>query len=127
MGGIKSFYDLEVWQEAHKLTLEIYRLIKSFPDEERYALASQVRRCSSSVGANIAEGFGRYHHKDKIKFFYNARGSLVETQNFLFLAQDLKYIEKNQARKLFSDYENLAKRINGLIKSIGKKPMTDDQ
>ena len=56
---VKSFEDLTVWQEAHKLTLEVYELTVKFPGAEKYGIVSQLRRCSSSVPANIAEGFGR--------------------------------------------------------------------
>lgn len=78
-----------------------------------------------SVGANIAEGFGRFHYKEKIKFYYNARGSICEVQNFLFFAQDIDYIEKDIAREIFIEYENLNKKLNNFIKSVQKK-MTDD-
>jgi four helix bundle protein len=56
---VKSFEDLTVWQEAHRLTLEVYKLTAKFPGSEKYGVVSQLRRCSSSVPANIAEGFGR--------------------------------------------------------------------
>lgn len=112
---IKNFYDLEVWQEAHGLTLKIYKTTKTFPKEETFSITSQLRRSCSSISANIAEGFGRYHFKDKIKFYINARGSISETQNFLFLSQDLKYITKEDAEKLLSILEKLNRRLNSLI------------
>jgi four helix bundle protein len=62
--AIKNFEDLEVWQLAKALTVKIYRLTAKFPSEEKYGLSSQLRSAAVSVGANIAEGFGRYH-------FYN--------------------------------------------------------
>lgn len=118
---ISHFYDLEIWKESHKLCLKIYSLTKDFPSKETYGLSDQLRRASSSVGANIAEGFGRYHYKEKIKFYYNSRGSVCEIQNFLFLAKDLQYVDKEKARDIFKRYEDLNKRINQFIKSVQKK------
>jgi four helix bundle protein len=123
---IKHFYDLEIWKEANLLCIEIYTLTEQFPKRETYGIIDQLRRASSSIGANIAEGFGRFHYKDKIKFYYNSRGSLCEVQNFLFLSKDLGYADKEVARELFMKYENLSKRINKFIGSVQKK-MTDEQ
>lgn len=120
------FYDLEIWKESNILCVEVYKITERFPKRENYAIIDQIRRASSSVGANIAEGFGRFHYKDKIKFYYNARGSVCEVQNFLFLSQDLGYTEKEDARKIFLKYENLNKRINTFISSVQKR-MTDDK
>lgn len=123
---IMHFYDLEIWKESHVLCLEIYKLTEEFPKKEMYGISDQLRRASSSVGANIAEGFGRYHYKEKIKFYYNSRGSVCEVQNFLFLSQDLEYANKEKVREIFTKYENLNKRINQFISSVQKK-MTDDK
>lgn len=65
--SINHFYDLDVWKEAHNLSIEIYKLTDKFPKKEIYAIVDQIRRASTSVGANIAEGFGRFHYKEKIK------------------------------------------------------------
>jgi four helix bundle protein len=124
--SIKHFYDLNVWKEFNRLSVEIYKTTENFPNNEKYGITNQLRRASSSVGANIAEGFGRFHYKDKIKFYYNARGSVCEVQNFLFLSQDLKYLTKKEARKIFSEYEQLNKRINSFIKSIYQKMSETD-
>jgi len=118
---IKNFYDLEVWKNAHKLALEIYKLTEKFPKKETYGITNQIRRSSSSVSANIAEGFGRYHYKDKIKFFYNSRGSSYETQNFLLLANGLEYITIDESNNLLSRYKQLNKSLNALINTTGKQ------
>ncbi|NTV41002.1 MAG: four helix bundle protein [Candidatus Moranbacteria bacterium] len=120
------FYDLEVWKNANLLCIEIYKLTDGFPKRESYGIIDQMRRASSSVGANIAEGFGRFHYKEKINFYYTARGSSCEVQNFLFLSQDLGYLSKDDSRKIFIKYENLNKQINSFISSVQKK-MTDDK
>jgi four helix bundle protein len=124
--SIKHFYDLNVWKESNRLSVEIYKTTENFPDNEKYGIINQLRRASSSVGANIAEGFGRFHYKDKIKFYYNARGSVCEVQNFLFLSQDLKYLTKKEARKIFLEYEQLNKMINSFVKAIYQKMSETD-
>ncbi len=118
MEEIKNFYDLNAWKKGHNLALEIYKITKSFPKDEIYAITSQLRRASSSVTANIAEGFARYHFKDKVRFYYNARGSATEIQSFLLLAKDLGYINFQTCKKLGKDANEVGKLINGLIRSI---------
>jgi len=89
---IENFWDLIVWQKSNAITLEIYTIVKKFPQDERFGMISQLRRASSSVGANIAEAFGRYGFQDKNRFYHIARGSTTEVQNFLILAKGLGYI-----------------------------------
>jgi four helix bundle protein len=90
---IKSFQDLNIWREAHQLTLEIYKITKEFPKEEVYGLISQLRRAAISIPSNIAEGMGRKSTKELLNFIYNARGSLSELIYYLILAKDLGYIK----------------------------------
>jgi four helix bundle protein len=115
---IKSFADLETWRKGHEFVLKIYGTTKKFPGEELYGITSQLRRASFSITANIAEGFSRYHYKDKIRFYHNARGSVSEAQNFLFLAKDLFYLKENDFQNLVKLSETVLKLINGLIRSI---------
>ncbi|MEN8253127.1 MAG: four helix bundle protein [Patescibacteria group bacterium] len=116
---IQNFYDLKIWQKANSLAKDIYELTKNFPNEEKYGLTSQIRRASTSIGANIAEGFGKHYIKDKIKFMHQARGSLYEVQNFIFFSKDLKLMNEKQARKIFSDYQGLSKGLNVFINRLG--------
>jgi len=118
---IKKFYDLDGWKRGHKLALEIYKLTKEFPKEEQYGITSQLRRAVSSITANIAEGFARYHYKDKIRFYYQARGSAAEVQNFLLLAKDLGYISLEICGRLGEETNQTIKLINGLIRSTEKQ------
>ena len=115
---IKSFVDLEAWQIAHKFALEVYRLTKGFPKEELYGIVSQLRRAALSITSNIAEGFSRYHYNDKIRFYYNSRGSISEIKNCLILSRDLKYITDDICRELLDFAERILRLINGLIRSI---------
>ncbi|HRY63163.1 MAG TPA: four helix bundle protein [Patescibacteria group bacterium] len=94
------------WQIYERLTWEI---IKTMGD--------QMIRSIDSVGANIAEGYGRYHYLDKIKFYYNARGSLFESKYWLDLKYERKIIESGCYLALMNLYQNIVKGLNGLISS----------
>ncbi|MDP3991811.1 MAG: four helix bundle protein [Candidatus Colwellbacteria bacterium] len=122
MNKVKSFRDLKVWQDAHAFTVTVYKLTATFPENERFGLTSQLRRSASSIGANIAEGFGRYHYKEKIKFYFNARGSAIESQNHALLAKDLGYLSEERTEKLLEDTNEILRELNGLIKATGKNP-----
>ncbi len=118
---IKEFYDLDAWKKAHHLTVEIYQFTQRFPQEELFGVTSQLRRVSSSVAANIAEGFGRYHYKDKQRFYFQARGSIVEVPNFLFLARDLQYISKDVFSEIMTKAIDVKRLTNGLIRAVQKQ------
>lgn len=118
---INSFEDLEAWQIAHKFVINIYCVTKEFPKDELYGIVSQIRRAAVSITANIAEGFSRYHYNDKIRFYYNSRGSASEIKNFVILSRDLKYISNDQSKELMSEVGNILRLINGLIRSIEKQ------
>lgn len=115
---ITRFYHLDVWEKGHQLALKIYDVTRDFPKEEMYEIVSQLRRAASSVTANIAEGFARYHFRDKVRFYHQARGSVTEVQNFLLLAKGLHYIDSNQCKMLGEQANEVGKLINGLIRSI---------
>ena len=115
-----EFHDLKIYQLSNQLTIKVYSLTKSFPKTEIYGLSDQLKRASSSIGANIAEGYGRYHKKDKIRFLHQARGSLYEVQHFLILSHSLKYINSKTKNNLLQIYKELAIGINAYIKSINK-------
>src|SRR5260370_20608749 len=97
---VKWFEHLTVWQEAHKLTLEVYKLTAKFPGSEKYGVVSQVRRCSSSVPANIAEGFGRATTRELLRCLPIARGELEETRYFVLLSRDLAYVTSEHCDRL---------------------------
>lgn len=118
---ILNFYDLDTWKKAHELVIEIYKVTKQFPRDELYGVVSQLKRAASSVTANIAEGFERYHFKDKIKFYYQARGSLAEVQSFIILAKDLDFVNIKVCKDIIDKADEVRKLINGLIRSIEKQ------
>ena len=112
---IKSFTDLQVWQEAHKLVLMVYKLTKKFPKEELFSLTNQIRRAVISVTSNIAEGFSRQSYKEKLQFYYMALGSLTELQNQLLIAKDLNYLNQTEFDKVVEQAISVHKLLNAFI------------
>jgi four helix bundle protein len=113
---IKSFTDLKVWQEGHKLVLMIYDITRKFPKEEIFGLTIQLRRAGVSFTSNIAEGFSRNSYKEKLQFYSISLGSLTEIQNQLLVAKDIGYITKEEFNKIAEQAVTVSKIINGLIK-----------
>ena len=116
----QSFQDLEVWQKARELKVEIFELVKSFPEIEKYRLCDQVIRSIRSVNANIAEGHGRFSFKDQLHFCIQARGSLSETDNHLIDALDCKYLSERIYQALKIKIETVKKLLNGYISFLRK-------
>lgn len=114
---ISKFTDLEVWKEAHILTLLIYKVTKDFPREETYGLMSQIRRAAISIESCIAEGFCRYHYKERLNFYYDARGSIGEVQSQFLTAKDLQFINQINFDKIFVQSEKVNVILGGLIRS----------
>jgi len=129
---VKSFEDLTVWQEAHKLTLEVYKLTAKFPGSEKYGVVSQLRRCSSSVPANIAEGFGRATTRELLRCLQIARGELEETRYFVLLSRDLGYVTSEDCESNAQHCNSIGRLINALGSSLkrrlalgGESPVTN--
>jgi|SRR3989344_7064842 len=114
---IQSFTDLEAWKQGHKIVLAIYTMTKDFPKDEIFSLTSQMRRCAVSITSNIAEGFGRQGFKEKIQFYFIARGSIIELQNQLLVAKDVGYLTIDNFRQIAAETVTAHKILNGLIKS----------
>src|SRR6266853_1530674 len=98
--AVKDFHELKVWQKAHQLTLVVYQITASFPREELYGLTSQLRRCSSSIPANLAEGGGRNGDAEFARFCSIAMGSASELEYHLLLAKDPKLIKPKDHEEL---------------------------
>jgi len=112
---IKNFTDLEVWQLAHKLKLEIYEITKLLPESEKFNRISQLRRAACSISANIAEGFGRYHYRENIQFCRQGRGSLEECLDYLITSRDLKELPKEKCEDLINKCIRVRMVLNGYI------------
>jgi four helix bundle protein len=124
----QSFEKLMVWQKAHQLTLDVHqKLLPLLPKEEKYGLADQVRRSAKSIGANIAEGAGRYYYMDNVRFCYNACGSLDETLNHLRVARDLGYCSPTLYESLRDQIEEIRRLLNGFIEWLKKKKIGEDE
>jgi four helix bundle protein len=115
---MQNYKDLKVWQKAHAFTLKIYTITQSFPKQEMYGITNQIRRSSSSVPANIAEGCGKLTQNDFARFLQIALGSANETEYFLILSFDLKYINNEQEFNELLDNINEIKAM--LISLVGR-------
>ncbi|MDP2934926.1 MAG: four helix bundle protein [Dehalococcoidia bacterium] len=118
----KGFEELRVWQLAHALALEVYRISDAFPIEEKYASTSQIRRAASSVAANIAEGYGRHSRAEYLHFLHYSRGSLMEAKSYLYLARDLGYLTATQAGTIMDAIRDLGVRLNNTISALSRPP-----
>ena len=121
---LRNYKDLKVWQRSYELCLEIYRVTKGFPKEERYGLTSQIRRAAASVPSNIAEGYGRKTTPEYIKFLYVAYGSNCELETQILLSGDLGYIETDKLKKLQNEIGEVERMLKALIKSLENKHLT---
>lgn len=118
MNRIKSWEDLKVAKKSHELVLQIYKITKNFPEDEKYRLIDQLCRASASVPTNIAEGKGRKSVKEYIKFLIIARGSVEEVKYLLLLSKDLEFITEDIYNEMINNYDQVGKMLNGLIKSL---------
>ena len=115
---MKDFRQLKVWEKAHLLTLEIYRLSASFPRPETYGLTSQVRRASSSICANLAEGCGRDGDAELARFCSIARGSASELEYHLLLARDLNLLPDSDYNRLAKETTEIKRMLTGLMQKL---------
>lgn len=112
---------LQVYQKAQELVKLVYRIVlPSLPIEEKYNLASQIRRAAVSVPANIAEGFGRYYYQETIRFCYLACGSLLELSSHIEVALDQSYISSQNKTQIDKSLEDVLRLIHGYIKYLKK-------
>lgn len=113
-----SFEEMPVWQKAMELAVKIFKLTEKLPRKEDYGLTSQIRRSSLSVSGNISEGFGRKHTKDKLNFYYDSRGSLTETKNYLIYGNRVGYFTDSEFKEHVILIEDIWKELNFLINSL---------
>src|SRR5262249_46956882 len=115
---MKDFRDLVVWKKAHALTLAVYRVTRTFPREELFGLTSQMRRCSLSIGANIAEGCGKPGDREFQRFLQIASGSGSELDYHIPVAHDLQLLSDSDFQSLCCDLTQLRKMLTSLIRKI---------
>lgn len=110
---------LVVWQKAVDYAVDVCQnVIPNFPSEEKWALASQLRRSVQSIPANVAEGYGRYNFQESIHFYYIARGSMAETKTHLVIAYRMGYIDESIYRKYLEQLIELGKMLHGYINHL---------
>lgn len=114
----ESYKKLRVWQQAHSLVLEVYRLTSSFPQHEQYSLVSQMRRSAISVPANIVEGSKRKTSKDRQHFNVIAIGSLEELKYYFVLCGDLGYCDEIQVSLMTDKARAIGAMLHGLNNSL---------
>lgn len=120
MEKTKTFKELIVWQKSHALVLSIYKVTKSYPKDEIYALTSQVRRASVSIAANIAEGYKKKTKGSKLNFLNISEGSLEEVKYYILLSKDLEYITEKEFKDLENQSEEVGRLINGYYAGISR-------
>lgn len=115
---MQDFRKLLVWEEAHQLTLAVYKSTKHFPNDELYGLRGQLRRAASSIPSNIAEGCGRGTDADFARFVQIALGSASELGYHLLLTHDLNYLNKTIYLQLITQNNCIMRMLNGLLKKL---------
>jgi four helix bundle protein len=115
---LARFEDLKVWRLAHKLSIDVATLVKSFPKEEKYDLTGQMRRSARSIPSDISEGFGRFHFNDKLTFYERCRASLGELRNHFEEALDNRYIEKDSYDRFFREMSEIGYLLNKMMRNV---------
>lgn len=118
---IRTFKDLVVWQKAMELSVQIYRLTKNYPADERYGLTAETRKTSRSIPYNIAEGHKRSTTADYIRFLNIAAGSVGELETQLLLAARLRYLKEDSAQVVLALHAEVERMLDALIRSLKAK------
>ena len=118
-----SWKDLIVWQKAHQLVVDIYKITNSFPETEKYNLTNQIKRAAVSVPTNIVEGHDRNSANEFIRFLYISRGSLEEVRYLFMLTKDLGYTNEIIYQETERKCSEISILLNNLIKSIKEMPI----
>jgi four helix bundle protein len=116
--SFRTFEDLEVYKKARDFRKRMYAVARGLPDFEKYELGPQIRRASVSLTNNIAEGHGRYHYLDEIKFELQARGSLAELADDLNVCEDEHYLSPADVADLKKQAREVQRLINGYIRFL---------
>lgn len=115
---MQNYKDLKVWEKAHSFTLSVYEATRLFPKEELYSLTNQLRRAASSIPANIAEGCGKNSNLEFAHYLNIALGSANESEYFLILSKDLKYLVEESFQLLFKNINEVKGMLINLINKV---------
>jgi len=116
--GFQIFENLEVYKVAREFRKAMYAVNRRLPDFEKYELGSQIRRASASLTNNMAEGHGRFHYPDQIRFFLHSRGSLEELVDDLNICLDERYLSSEEVAKLKKQARGVLILINGYLRYL---------
>lgn len=115
---MQNYKELLVWKKSHELTLSVYKTVSAYPKEETYNLVSQLKRASSSIATNIAEGTGRFSQKDLAHFLQMALGSSLEVEYLFLLSKDLGFMSNETYIQLEKEINEIKAMLISLIKKI---------
>jgi four helix bundle protein len=121
---VKDFRELKVWEKGHIMTLTAYRVTTGFPKHELFGLVSQIRRCSASIPANIAEGCGRVGNTELHRFSQIACGSVSELEYHFLLAKDLGYMANEEYDSVHKELLDLKRMLVALTRKVGSERKT---
>ena len=121
----RTFEDLEVYKAAREFRKKMYGVARRLPDFEKFGLASQIRRASVSLTNNMAEGHGRYHFADQVRFFLGSRGSLQESVDDINVCNDEKYLEGDEITELKREAWRVLGLINGYLRYLRDRNAND--
>jgi four helix bundle protein len=121
----QTFDDLEVYQVVRGFRKAMYRIARRLPEEEKFGLASQIRRAAVSLTNNIAEGHGRFHFREQIKFMFQSRGSLEELLDDLNICQDEAYLPIQEIESLRQEGWRVHKLVNGYVRFLRRRVSGD--
>ena len=124
---MKNYKELEVWQLAKTFAIELYKMTAAFPRAEQFGLTAQIRRAGTSVPANIAEGWGRGSAGEYIQFLLIARGSLMEAETHLIIANELGYLEPEQLKLCQGLVERIGQMLNRLVQALRNRRRSDSR
>ncbi len=118
----KGYEKLQIYERSYKAGLAVYRMTKTYPTEERYAMVDQMRRASVSIALNIAEGYAKRESQSEFKrFLLMAIGSCNEMSVLIEYSKDLKYITNEQYEKARTEYDELGRMLNAFIQTVTQK------
>ncbi len=115
---MKNYEELEVWHKAHALTLQLYRETEAFPRSEMFGLTSQIRRAAASIGANLAEGCGKWNEVELARYVQIAMGSASELQNHLRLAKDLGFLNETHYDPLLHALTGVRQMLTAFLQTL---------
>jgi len=115
---MRDFRSLKVWERSHLLALSIYGMTASFPEDEKYGLTSQLRRCGVSIPANIAEGCGRSGERELARFLNIAMGSASELEYLLLLSRDINLMDETLFTRTTHDVIEVKKMLTSYIQKL---------